>query len=242
MTHETLPISTTRITAATPVPHRCRGDPRAATHPYWDSTDAGSRCRHGVHRGSGRAASRFEGLDERSPRCVGDLLAVREAEFLRKTLHVVTMDVARMVPGVQHEPELDARIGDRHLDSALPAFFDGLCQLLVLVGIEYAPDLIELRMPAGVVSYVFPRAINQRGGCHSALGKNKLDAAGAVAACPPSEIVAFRDPALRKDTDHSPLFPGFARAARGPTGRSRHDRFGFVASWNSAGSSTGTPP
>ena len=77
-------------------------------------------------------------------------------------------------------------------------------------------------------------------GRHAGVGE--IDAHTAVAARPPSEIVAFRDPALRQDPDHAALLPWIAGPVRASAGGSRHDRFGAAASWNSAGSSTGTPP
>ena len=154
------------------------------------------------------------------------------------------MDVGRLLPGVQHEPQLDARVGDDDLDLALPGICHGLRQVPVLVGVEHAPDLVEVRICASrsrILSHAVPGLPNQDLGCLSSVEEIDVHEV-AVTARPPSEVVGFRDPALGEDSDHSALFPRVAAAARSPTGGSRHDRFGSAASRNSAGSSTGMPP
>ena len=122
------------------------------------------------------------------PHGIGDSLAIGETQFLGQTLHGVAMDRGRLVLGMQHEPELEARIGDGYLDSALSGLFQGLRQVFVHVGIENAPDLVEVSPLAfpWLASQVFFGATDKSVRCHPRI--RKVEAHTGVTAHPQEEV------------------------------------------------------
>ena len=68
----------------------------------------------------GALSGGFEFIEQRTPRAVGNPLSECKLEFAGSPLDVASIDMRGLIFGVQHEPELHARIGDRNLDATLP--------------------------------------------------------------------------------------------------------------------------
>ena len=83
-------------------------------------------------------------IEQRTPRAVGNPLAGCETKFVGASLRVTPMNVRGLVLDVQHEPELNARIGDRDFDATLACVVYGSRYVRVLVDIKHAPDLVEV--------------------------------------------------------------------------------------------------
>ena len=163
--------------------------------------------------------------------------------FIRPSLHVMTTDPSGLVLDVQHEPEFNARVGDRDFDCALSRVVHGLLKMRVLVDVEHAPDLVEVGIPASRApsSHVFLRPTDEGSGSHAGVC-NVNDHLVSVETSPPGQIMGLRYLALGEDPEDAPRFPPDMVASREPAGRLYHGPVASVTSWNSAGSSTGTAP
>ena len=150
----------------------------------------------------------FKCIGERSPGCLWNALAAREAQLIRPPLHVMTTDPRGLVLDVQHEPEFNARVGDGDFDCALSGVVHGLLKVRVLVDVEHAPDLVEVGIPASRApsSHVFLRPTDEGGGSHAGVC-NVNDHLVSVKTSPSGQIVGLRSLTLGEDSEDTTRFP-----------------------------------
>ena len=147
----------------------------------------------------------LHGIDEERLGRGQNVLVGSELQFVCALLDVMAVDVGSLLLPMQHQPEFEAGIGDRDLDPTLPSIVDGLCEVGVLIDVEHAPDLVEIRIRAlrpTVAPHVLLRTTDERFRSHSTVADVKAHVT-AVAACPQGQITRFGDLALRKYADYT---------------------------------------